>query len=104
MLRIALTIKDSPRGRTYCLNLTGELDVDSAPELHHRILRYAGIAHLGGESSVALDLTRVTFIDSAGLRIIALASDMLGARFRVLGPPPPVAVTFDRAGLSYLLT
>jgi anti-sigma B factor antagonist len=60
----------------------GELDIASASALEDSLRR----ALESGAASVALDLTRVTFIDSAGVRVLLWAdahSREEGDRFRI---------------------
>ena len=57
----AFAVECSQDGGRLVLRLAGDLDSDSAPELHHLVeeLDFAG--------DTVLDLTRLTFVDSSGL-------------------------------------
>jgi anti-sigma B factor antagonist len=75
----------------------GELDVASTPQLEHAIcaLRQAGAAHL------IIDLRRVTFIDSTGLRLaldLDAATRDNGLRLELLPGPPQVQRIFELTG------
>ena len=48
------------------LSVAGEIDVYTAPRLRERLL---DLAH-GGNSSVVVDLTEVSFVDSTGLGVL----------------------------------
>lgn len=62
--------------------VSGELDLGSAEEFHHQV---AGA--LDEEGEVVLDLGGLTFIDSFGLRTIALLARMIDGRGVVLRSP-----------------
>ena len=61
--------------------LTGELDLSGAAPLDEEIDRLAGAK---GVRRVVLDLRRLEFMDSSGLRLVALAERRLGAAGREL--------------------
>jgi anti-sigma B factor antagonist len=56
---------------TVCVRVTGEVDLCTAPELELALTR-----EIDAGSKVLLDLSRVSFIDSSGLRAIAMAARM----------------------------
>jgi anti-sigma B factor antagonist len=56
------------------LDLAGELDLASAPELHHTLHRLCG----NGTTSIELDLSDVSFIDSTGIRTLLEAQSLCG--------------------------
>lgn len=83
---------------TACVQLTGELDLLSAPVLQ-RHLREA-LAHA---TLVVLDLRRLSFIDAAGLHVICDASEDADAedrRLTLLRGPAQVDRLFTLTGLS----
>lgn len=55
-----------PDDRTTVIVVTGEIHVSTAPEFSSRLNE----ALARGRSSLVLDLTRVTFIDSTGLSVL----------------------------------
>ena len=61
--------------------LTGELDISGAPALDEEIDRLAGDE---GVRRVVLDLRELEFMDSSGLRLVALAERRLAAAERSL--------------------
>ena len=65
--------------------LTGELDLSGAPALDEEIDRLAGEE---GVRRVVLDLRELEFMDSSGLRLVALAERRLGAAERGAGARP----------------
>jgi len=61
--------------------LTGELDLSGAAPLEEEIERLAGE---DGVRRVVLDLRELSFMDSSGLRLVALAERRLGGAGRAL--------------------
>ncbi|NYH40750.1 anti-anti-sigma factor [Micromonospora jinlongensis] len=92
LLTIETTRLDAGR---VLLQLTGELDYDTAPELT------AAAADLGGDE-VLIDLTGVSLCDSSGLS--ALLVVLRSARaLRLTGVSPQLQRMLDRTGLAELL-
>ena len=89
----AYSIRD---GATGVLTLEGELDLAAAPELRKRVDEFDG-------ESLVLDLTRVTFIDSAVLKELLRARAELsekGVRLVLASVPGPVRRTSARTSRS----
>jgi anti-anti-sigma factor len=75
-------VQDVVNGNRHTLILTGELDLASAGDLEPVILRLCGDV-----SALVLDLTRLRFMDSNGLRLILLAGSLCrerGCEFAVI--------------------
>jgi anti-sigma B factor antagonist len=69
-------------GSAEVVRLTGEIDLSNAHEIGRAIAR-----HTSAAGAVLIDLTRVSFLDSAGVRLLdALAGDMsdTGTPFRLV--------------------
>ena len=67
------------------LQASGEVDVTGVPNVLARLSEL-----VSGASAIVLDLSPVTFFDSAGVRLVdqlARASHRAGAPFRVAAPP-----------------
>ena len=80
----------------------GEVDCSTAPDLR----RALDDAFAGSPGSVTVDLEAVTFLDSAGLSVLAVAhrtADQTGARLRVLVGTRAVTRALQVTGLWYLL-
>jgi anti-anti-sigma factor len=78
-LKGKITRRERGRG----LRLEGEFDVANAPELA------AAIGDLGGDGDVDVDMSRVTFMDTAGLHALVRGAQSLdGAAPIVLVDPP----------------
>ena len=79
--------------------LHGELDVVNAPSLRNALVEIAG-------STVAVDISDLTFIDAAGLGAIVSARREIEEsrnKLELLGARPGVRRTFAIAGLAHLL-
>jgi len=80
----------------------GKITVQTAPELE------AAIGALGsGVSDVAIDLTGVDYISSAGLRVLVGAEKLLrsrGGALRLQHPAEAVNEVFEMTGLNTVLT
>ena len=60
------------RGRADVIRLTGEIDLANAPYIGREI-----VSHVRGDDGVLIDLTAVSFLDSAGVRLLdALVGDL----------------------------
>lgn len=74
--------------------LTGELDLSTIDRLEQELARVEG----AGPATVALDLTRLTFLDSSGLRVIVSADQRArreNRRFVVVRGPDTVQRVFS---------
>ena len=79
------------------LVLDGDLDSHTAPRLD------AAVQSLGADGEVTIDLSRVGFIDSSGLRVLITAHTLLcdrGQRLVLLSPSSAVVRLFEITGLT----
>jgi anti-sigma B factor antagonist len=86
----------------HTLSLRGELDLEPAAELEGILERIC----VGTTSAVVLDLSRLTFMGSTGLRVILLAQELCerhDCEFRVVPGPRNVQRIFELAGLLDVL-
>jgi anti-anti-sigma factor len=84
---------------TMVISLKGELDLAGAPALALAII---DALELGGPR-VLIDLDRVTFLDSAGLRTLRAAQKLCeerGCDFAIATPPAPVVRVLELAGVD----
>ncbi len=84
--------------------LSGELDLSGAAPLDEEIDRLAGE---DGVRRVVLDLRELEFMDSSGLRLVALAERRLGAAdrsFALVRGPDAVQRVFAITGMERHLT
>lgn len=88
-------------GTTTHLDVSGELDLGSSPELAAAV----DDAFDGGPERLVVDLRAVTFIDSSGLSVLLHARDraeQIGATLVVLRPHGPAAQIFALCGVDGL--
>ena len=94
-----LTITLEASGPETVLALTGELDPHTAPLLQEQI---DAVRSSAGATTVVLELSGLTFIDSSGLRVVistqkALAAD--GGRLVLRGPSETARRLLEITGL-----
>jgi anti-sigma B factor antagonist len=96
-----LAINDAVRGEWRVLTATGRADIQALDQLDKAI-----VAAVESSSKVALDLSGVEYMSSAGLRALisgARAAQTRGATFVVCSPVPAVRKVFEISGLASLL-
>ncbi|HWX97787.1 MAG TPA: STAS domain-containing protein [Solirubrobacteraceae bacterium] len=84
------------------LLLTGELDLAPAAELEATLLRLCA----EGTKEIALDLSKLRFMGSIGLRLILLARELCqqhGYEFRLIAGPANIQRVFEMTGLLDVL-
>src|SRR5664279_2370056 len=87
-------------GAAISIRLTGELDFRRTGELRSTILRASS-----GTAEVILNLSDVTFIDSAGLGVLIEARSTLaeqGIALKITNPPIRILTTLTIAGVAEL--
>src|SRR5205823_4860637 len=83
-----LDLQEGKEGRTTTLFLAGELDLSTAPELEVAVRR---LCRSDIPDEVILDLSDVSFIDTAGVRVIVACKQLLGAHDCGFSPLSPSA-------------
>jgi anti-sigma B factor antagonist len=81
------------------LHIAGVVDSDTAPELQKALLR----ATEAPSGAVELDLAKVSYMSSAGLRALLLAAKALqkrGERLSLLNVPPPIRNVLNLTGFT----
>lgn len=99
----AFRIEVHPEREVIRVAPVGELDVATAPTLEEQLqeLRGSGFDHL------VVDLRRVEFLDSTGIRVLVEENGLAGANdreFSVISGPPAVHRTLELCGLLELLS
>ena len=95
-------VQDVVSGGRHRLVLTGELDLAPAAELEGMLLRLCG----GGTKQIALDLSKLRFMGSVGLRLILLARELCkehGYEFHLIAGPANIQRVFEMTGLLDVL-
>jgi anti-anti-sigma factor len=94
-----LEITQQQLASTLVLHAAGPVDTNTAPQLQEFLLRAAG-EFAGG---VELDLAEVSYMSSAGLRVLMLAAKALqkrGERLRLLNVPPQILNVLNLTGFA----
>jgi anti-anti-sigma factor len=91
-------VRDVVRDGLHTLVLSGELDIAPAADLEARVFELCA----GGASCMVIDLSRLTFMGSTGIRLILSAREICaqsGCEFFVVPGPPSVQRLFELTGL-----
>ena len=92
-----LTVRVDQEDDSVAVRAVGELDIASSPALEQSLLH----AFESGAPSIVLDLTAVSFIDAAGLRVLLWAAGTSrrdGDRLRIDCGSPVVRQMIDLSG------
>jgi len=88
----SLAVRSEREGEAHIIELIGELDLDGAPQLEDALRD----AEAGDATSIVVDLGRLEFIDSTGLRLLVMAAErMNNGRFSLLRGPKQVHRVFE---------
>lgn len=93
------TVELAPDGALTRVIPCGELDLATVPALERAVQRAVD----GGAATVVLDLRRLGFVDSTGLRLILEQTRRPDATVQVIDGANPVARLFDLTGLRDVL-
>ena len=102
LLRTGFNVEAEIAERTVVLHLRGELDMATARQLSAALLT----AMAGEVDAVALDLSRLTFVDSTGIAVFLSAGRRAlaeGRSFSLHHPSRMVAKTLHLTGVDRLL-
>lgn len=94
-----MVITTDPSADRTTVSLVGELDLASAPHVRWTL------AQVGGHALV-VDLSRLAFIDAAGLSALLLVRrrlEQMGRRLVLQGARGPVRRVFEVSGLGHLV-
>ena len=96
-----MTITKNQNGATLAIALTGRLDTVTAPELEKELN-----ASLNKAESLVLDFTDLSYISSAGLRVLLSAHKIMSRKggMKVLHINEIVQEVFEVTGFSDILT
>ena len=95
---MTLTIKVTPAESIVTLTLEGDIDTKTAPELHKELNTLA----LKELSELRMNLEKVSFMSSAGLRAIVFAKQKMphSSRLYLIGASEMIVDTVKKTGLS----
>jgi anti-sigma B factor antagonist len=94
----AFEVQDVVSDGRHRLVLTGELDLGPAAELEAMLLRLCA----DGTKEITLDLSKLTFMGSTGLRTVLLAKELCeqhGCEFLLIAGPKNIQRMFELTGL-----
>ena len=95
-----LNVNKAGEGGKLCVALEGRLDTITAPELEKELKD-----SLDGVSELVLDLEKLAYISSAGLRVLLSAQKIMNKQgtMKVKNPSETVAEIFEVTGFSDIL-
>ena len=96
-----MTINRELKGNKLTLSLEGRLDTTTAPELERVVEQ-----ELGGVTELVVDLEKLEYISSAGLRVLLAAHKKMKGQgpMTVLHPNEIVMEVFNVTGFTDILT
>jgi anti-anti-sigma factor len=100
---MAIIIQDAPQECTI-VQICGELDVSTAPELRERLLAVLNRRTL---SRLILDLSKLEFMDSSGMAVVVNTerrARLLGRTVVLVAPQRPVSRVLQICGLDHYLS
>ncbi len=96
-----LNIYKKEDGNTLSVSLEGRLDTTTAPQLEGEL-----ISSLDGKTEVVLDMEKLEYISSAGLRVLLSAQKIMNKQGEMVikNASEEVKEIFDVTGFSDILT
>ena len=96
-----MTIEKNLNGNSLTLNLAGRLDTTTAPELEAVVDN-----SLAGVQELVLDMEKLEYISSAGLRVILKAQKMMNSKgsMKLIHVNDTIMEVFDITGFVDILT
>ena len=96
-----MTINKTQNGSTLTLSLEGRLDTVTSPELE-KVISYS----LEGVKELIIDLEKLDYISSAGLRLLLSAQKKMNVQgtMKVIHVNEDVSEVFDITGFCNILT
>jgi anti-anti-sigma factor len=98
----ALTVSITEKDAVVTVAVVGELDVSTVPAFNKELSEL----RQNSATTLVLDLTRTTFMDSTGLSAVLVSemhARMRGQRFKVIAGPPHVHELFRLTGVDNFL-
>ena len=93
----SMSIRSERDGDTYRIELSGELDLDGAPAVEEEFLR----SEDSDATSIVVDLSRLEFIDSTGIRLVGMSAKRCeDGRLTLVRGPKQVHRVFEITDLA----
>jgi len=96
-----MEIKDTLEGTALTVEVSGSVNTQTAPELEKDIEK-----HADGVTAIIIDLAKVEYISSSGLRVLLSTQkrmDAVGGKLTVRGATPEIREIFDMTGFTSIL-
>jgi anti-anti-sigma factor len=99
---MAFTINSSVEGKVAQITLEGELDSLSARVFQKEIEKISGDA----PNTLVLHMEKLTFMASAGLRVLVFSKQKLGTGLSIyiVKPQEPIVDTLEKTGMHHSVT
>ena len=96
-----MTINQNKEGNKFTLALEGRLDTSTAPQLET-----TAVAAIAGVEELVLDLARLDYVSSAGLRVFLKMQKLMNAQgsMKVINVNETIMEVFDITGFVDILT
>ncbi len=88
------------RDGVFTVFLTGEIDAQNAEAVQKEL---DDVLEKRGDSPLVFDARELSYISSAGLRIILVAQKKLGQKISVVNLSPVIMEIFEMAGFQHLM-
>jgi anti-sigma B factor antagonist len=95
----SMSIRSQRDGEVHTIALDGEIDIATAGHVEQELLR----AEATDAPAIVLDLSKLSFIDSTGIRMLVMADARTradGCRLTLRRPPDPVLRVLHVAGVA----
>ena len=102
LLEMNMTIKEAKNGENIELNIDGRLDTTTAPQLESRVKEC-----VKGAKLLILNLEKVEYISSAGLRVVLLSHKLMagaGGKMVIKNPSSFCTQVFEATGMDGVLS
>ncbi len=98
-----MEIKEHKRGTTKIIGLCGRLDTTAAPDFENKLINLLQL----GEKRIVLDLSKLTYISSVGLRAMVLVAkniQLTKAELALAAPGNHILEIFKVAGFTKIFS
>ena len=97
-----LEIRSEENGSEVVIYIEGRMDTNSSPKVMEEVEKYVNTAQ-----KIILDIEKVDYVSSAGLRVFVMAGQQIianGGELNVRNVANPIAEIFEMTGFNNMLT
>ena len=97
-----LEIRSEENGNEVVIYIEGRMDTNSSPKVMEEVEKYVNTAQ-----KIILDIDKVDYVSSAGLRVFVMADQQIianGGELNVRNVANPIAEIFEMTGFNNMLT